>query len=193
MAKQLVTKMNTGKARFSYLTVITPKKAQNSDTEKYSVQLLIPKNDTETMKKMKQCFKNAIEVDKQNGNKLRGLVQIKTPWHDGDQPSPTGKSYGDAAKGCWVINVSTTNQPGLVDAQRTIDLNPSPLVWYSGIYGRANINFSAYNVNGNAGITAYLNHLQKLSDGPALSGAGAPDDAFDDGFMPDDDEDDLLI
>ncbi|WP_366512472.1 ssDNA-binding protein, partial [uncultured Acetobacterium sp.] len=36
---------------------------------------------------------------------------------------------------------------------------------YSGVYGRASINFYAFNTNGNKGIACNLNNLQKIKDG----------------------------
>ena len=58
---------------------------------------------------------------------------------------------------------------------------------YSGVYGRASINFYAFNSNGNKGIACGLNNLQKLRDGEPLGGRSrAEDDFADDGG---DDED----
>ena len=41
---------------------------------------------------------------------------------------------------------------------------------YSGVYGRASINFYAFNSNGNKGIACGLNNLQKIRDGEPLGG-----------------------
>ena len=59
---------------------------------------------------------------------------------------------------------------------------------YSGIYGRASINFYAFNTNGNKGIACGLNNLQKLRDGEPLGGKSRAEDDFSD----DDDDDDFL-
>ena len=61
------------------------------------------------------------------------------------------------------------------------------------LYGRASINLYAYNVNGNRGIAAGLNNLQKLADGDPLGGmASRPEDDFadldDEEFEADDDD-----
>ena len=50
--------------------------------------------------------------------------------------------------------------------------------FYSGVYGRASINFYAYNANGNKGIACGLNNLQKLRDGTPLGGKSRPEDDF---------------
>ena len=43
--------------------------------------------------------------------------------------------------------------------------------FYSGCYGRASVNFFAFNVGGNKGIACGLNNLQKLEDGERLGGS----------------------
>ena len=58
----------------------------------------------------------------------------------------------------------------------------------SQIYGRASINFYAFNTNGNKGIACGLNNLQKLRDGEPLGGKYRAEDDFSD----DDDDDDFL-
>ena len=52
--------------------------------------------------------------------------------------------------------------------------------FYSGCYGRASINFYAFNVSGNKGIAAGLNNLQKLEDGERLSGGSSAEEDFSD-------------
>ena len=73
----------------------------------------------------------------------------------------------------------------LVDADCQPILDTSEL--YSGIYGRASINFYAFNSNGNKGIACGLNNLQKLRDGEPLGGKSRAEDDF-----ADDDDDDFL-
>lgn len=177
------TKVTTGKVRASYLTVITPK-ANDSGAAKYSVALLIPKTDTETVRKIKEGIKNAIENDRSDKNHLKGVSNPKHPLHDGDGEKPNGGEYGPEAKGHWVLNASSMNKPGLVDINN--NLLPEPSEWYSGIYVRAAVNFYSYNRNGNKGIACGLNHLQKRADGEPLSGSGNPQAAFNDDYEDDD-------
>ena len=58
---------------------------------------------------------------------------------------------------------------------------------FGGIYGRASVNFYAFNSNGNRGIACGLNNLQKLRDGEPLGGKSRAEDDFSD-----DDDDDFL-
>jgi hypothetical protein len=67
-------------------------------------------------------------------------------------------------------------KPGIVDK----DLNPimSQDEFYSGCYGRASINFYAFNNAGNRGIACGLNNLQKLADGEPLAGGASAETDF---------------
>ena len=49
--------------------------------------------------------------------------------------------------------------------------------FYSGCYGRASINFYAFNVS-SKGIACGLNNLQKLADGEMLAGGSSAEDDF---------------
>ena len=178
------TKVITGKdTRFSYLIVNEPK-AINGGTPKYSVSLIIPKSDTLTIEKIKAAIKAAYEEGasklKGNGKSVPPLSAIKTPLREGSE-RPDDPAY----ENCYFINANSATKPGVVDADCQPILDTSEL--YSGIYGRASINFYAFNTNGNRGIACGLNNLQKLRDGEPLGGKSRAEDDF-----ADDDDDDFL-
>jgi hypothetical protein len=91
---------------------------------------------------------------------------------------PNGGEYGDECKGHYVLNASSKNKPGVVDAALQPIIEPTE--FYSGCYGRASLNFFAYNQAGNRGIGCGLNNLQKLADGEPLGGKSRPEDDFSD-------------
>ena len=74
------------------------------------------------------------------------------------------KSYANS----YFINANSGTAPGIVDADRNLILDNSEV--YSGVYGRASINFYVFNSNGNKGIACGLNNLQKIRDGEPLGG-----------------------
>lgn len=179
------TKVVTGEVRFSYLHVFEPHAIKPGQDAKYSVSLLIPKSDKKTLKKIKQ----AVEAAKAAGEstKFGGKIpaNLKTPLRDGDTERPDQEEYA----GHYFINANSTGKPGLVDA----DVNPimDSTELYSGCYGRASINFYAYNVSGNRGIACGLNNLQKLRDGDTLGGRSRAEDDFD-AVETEEEEDDFL-
>ena len=162
------TKVITGpKTRWSYANVWQPKSI-NGGTPKYSVSLIIPKSDTVTVNKIKSAIQAAYEEGesklKGNGKSVPSLKAIKTPLRDGDLERPDDDAY----KNSYFVNANSTTAPGIVDADRQPIIDTSEV--YSGVYGRASINFYAFNSNGNKGIACGLNNLQKISDGEPLGG-----------------------
>lgn len=98
---------------------------------------------------------------------------------DGDIEKPDDEAYANA----YFINANSATAPGVVDADRQPIIERSEV--YSGVYGRASINFYAFNVNGNKGIACGLNNLQKIRDGEPLGGKSSAESDF----ATDDDED----
>lgn len=159
------TKVITGKVRFSYLHVFEPQAAEGSDNKKYSASLIIPKSDTKTIAKIQAAIDLAIEEGKAKlGPKIP--KNLKTPLRDGDKDKDD-----EVYEGCMFVNANSNNKPGIVD--ENLDKIMSQDEIYSGCYGRAAINFYAYNVNGSKGIACGLNNLQKLEDGERLGGGGS--------------------
>lgn len=186
------TEVVTGKVRFSYLNVFTPRAGQDGGDPKYSVQLLIPKSDTATLGKINAAMKAAADAFRAKKGVASLPATPMTPLHDGDGTKPnSGEPYGPECKGCYVMSVSCSadQRPGVYDAFRQDILNPAEIK--SGDYGRAHINFYGYS-NKRKGIGAGLLAVQKLSDGDPLGGAVASASAFDDGFS-DGDSDAFLL
>lgn len=179
------TKVITGKnTRFSYLIVNEPKSI-NGGTPKYSVSLIIPKSDTVTVEKVQAAIQAAYNEGqsklKGNGKSVPALSVLKTPLRDGDTERPDDAAYANS----YFINANSATKPGVVDVDCQPILDTSEI--YSGIYGRASINFYAFNTNGNRGIACGLNNIQKLRDGEPLGGKSRAEDDFSD-----DDDDDFL-
>lgn len=169
-------KVITGpKTRWSYANVWEPKSI-NGGTPKYSVSLIIPKSDTKTVEKIQAAIQAAYEEGqgklKGNGRTVPALSVLKTPLRDGDTERPDDPAYADS----YFINANSASAPGIVDADRQPIIDRSEV--YSGVYGRASINFYAFNSNGNKGIACGLNNLQKIKDGEPLGGKSRAEDDF---------------
>lgn len=176
MAINNPTKVITGaNTRWSYANVWDPKSI-NGGAPKYSVSLIIPKDDTATVNKIKAAIQAAYEEGecklKGNGKAVPALKAIKTPLRDGDLERPDDAAYANS----YFINANSSTAPGIVDADRQPILERSEV--YSGVYGRASVNFYAFNTNGNRGIAVGLNNLQKIRDGEPLGGKICAEDDF---------------
>jgi len=178
---KVITGVNT---RWSYANVWDPKSIDGGKP-KYSVSLIIPKDDTATVNKIKAAIQAAYEEGqsklKGNGKTVPPLSAIKNPLRDGDLEKPDDEAYA----GCYFVNANSATAPGIVDADRQPIIERSEV--YSGVYGRASISFYAFNVNGNRGIACGLNNLQKIRDGEPLGGKTSAESDFatedDDDFL----------
>lgn len=169
---KVITGVNT---RWSYANVWDPKSI-NGGAPKFSVSLIIPKDDTATVNKIKAAIQSAYEEGqsklKGSGKTVPALSILKTPLRDGDLERPDDEAYA----GCYFVNANSASAPGIVDAGRQPIIDRSEV--YSGVYGRASINFYAFNSNGNKGIACGLNNLQKMKDGEPLGGKSRAEDDF---------------
>lgn len=161
-AKTVKTKFVTGKVRFSYAHVFQPAETPNG-TMKYSVSILIPKTDKDTVARFNKAFEDTKAA---NAAVWGGTVpkMLKGGLRDGDAEKDDATYAGH-----YFINANSNEKPGVVDA----DLNPimDQSEFYSGCYGRASITLYPYDTSGSKGIAAGLNNVQKLEDGDKLGGA----------------------
>ena len=161
--------------RWSYVNAWEAKSI-NGGTPKYSVSLIIPKSDVKTIAKVKAAIEAAYHDGesklKGNGKSVPPLTAIKTPLRDGDIERPDDPAYANA----YFMNANSNTAPGIVDADRQVILDHSEV--YSGVYGRASVNFYAFNSNGNKGIACSLNNLQKIRDGEHLGGKSSAEEDF---------------
>ena len=178
---KVVTGVNT---RWSYVNAWEPKSI-NGGTPKFSVSLIIPKSDTKTVAKIEAAIEAAYKEGeaklKGNSRTVPALSAIKTPLRDGDAERPDDPAYANS----YFMNANSNTAPGIVDADCQPILDRSEV--YSGVYGRASVNFYAFNSNGNRGIACSLNNLQKIRDGEHLGGKSSAEDDF-----ATDDEEDFL-
>lgn len=164
--------VTTGEVRLSYVHLFKPYAAMPGQEEKYSVTVLVPKTDADTMARINA----AIEAAKQKGitDKWNGQCPpiVPVPVYDGDGVRPSdGMPFGEECKGHWVFTASAKvdYQPEVVDRMCNPIINQSEV--YSGIYGRVNVTFFPYAFGAKKGVGCGLGPIQKLRDGEALGGS----------------------
>lgn len=179
------TKVVTGLVRFSYVNIFNSRSFQAGQDAKYSICLLIPKKDKELVKKLKAAIDEAVQegiASKWGGKKPASL---KLPLRDGDEERA---AEAPEYEHMYFLNANSTRKPGIVDKDLNEILDPEEV--YSGCWGRASINFYAFNTNGNRGVGVGLNNIQKIKDDEALGGVRASAETdFGDDFEVDEDDD----
>ena len=176
--KENSTKVVTGVVRLSYANVWEPASI-NGSKPKYSVSLIIPKDDKATVDAINRAVENAIKDGAAKfGGKIPPRGSLKLPLRDGDT-----ERDDEAYKGCYFVNANSTTAPQIVDRQVQPILDRGEI--YSGCYARVSVNFYAFNSNGNRGIACGLGNIQKIRDGEPLGGKTSAADDF--ATDPDDD------
>ena len=111
MANSNKTKVITGKnTRLSYFHGWEPVSI-NGSPERYSVSVLIPKDDTETVNAINNAVNTAIEEGiGKFGGKKPNKASLKLPLRDGDT-----ERNDEAYAGHWFINANSRTAPQIVD------------------------------------------------------------------------------
>jgi hypothetical protein len=177
----LITQTQKGSAhmispivRFSYANVFEPRQTPSGDM-KYSVACLLPKEDDKGVQEIKNAIQKAIDDGLSKNTFAKPHVRaLRLPLRDGDEE--TDNDGNPKYKGYWFFNANSANQPGLVGK----DLKPlmTKDEFYSGCWGRADVNFFPYNQAGNRGIGVGLNNLMKEKDDDRLDGRQSAETAF---------------
>ena len=172
MSKKVVT----GVVRLSYAHVWESAKIGENGKEKYSVSLIIPKSDTETLNKINQAIEEAIkEGVGKFGGKIPNRASLKLPLRDGEEKDDP------AYENSYFLNANSNTAPQIVDKNVEPILDRGECV--SGDYARVSLSFYAYNVNGNKGVAVGLGNIQVIRKGEPLGGKSNAQSDFNDDFI----------
>ena len=156
-------KVVTDEVRLCYPHFFEPFSGIEGAEAKYSTMFLIPKDDKETVTKIKAAIKvAATDGQKKFGSKWK---VNKNPLRDGDV-----EKESEEYKDMYFLNCSSKIKPQVYDSNSKPVDNPDDI--YGGVYGRLSINFYPFNTAGNMGVGIALNGFKKLKDGDPLSSRG---------------------
>lgn len=161
-------KCMTPKFRVSFPAVFEPKAFEGQEA-KYSVVMLFKKGEAD-LKAMRDAAHNV--MTEKWGPKEKWPKNLRSPFRDGDEKSDT-----EGYEGHVFVSASNKLKPGLVD-QRANPITDKE-AFYAGCYARATVIAFAYDTKGNKGVSFSLQNIQKLGDGPSLSGRKAASEEFD--------------
>ncbi len=176
------TKVRTGVVRVSYLNVFQAKLNDLNGKMEYSVQLLIDKNDKDTIARIDAATEAAI---KKKWGKKPASNKFKMPLRDGDtETKDDGSPLGPEYKGHYFMSIRTDQKPGVVDAKLIPITEPNEFV--SGDYAKVTMSGYGYEHKGNIGVGFGLHNLQKIRKGEPLGSRVAAEDDFDEEDSADD-------
>lgn len=177
MAKSKTVDITTNVGIISFPRVFpsTKTKKESDGSDLYDIQYLIPKSDREGCR-------NIMAAIKEVGIDAFGDPQYKKnriPLRDGDKEADNLASDNKTLNrdkyperlGHYFFNAKSGKPVGVYDAQRNLITEASDL--YGGCKAKIAVTFYAYNSNGNVGVGASLNGVQKIADGTPF-GSGRP-------------------
>ena len=178
-------KLMTPEFRGSYVHAFKPRAASKTSEPKFSIRVVIPKEDPFWKEVDEATEKVAIEEWGRVPRKLKRTI------HDGDdQDEDTEK---EEFFGCFYFTATSDTKPGVIDLKTGKTIIDASEV-YSGAYYMASVNVSTWeHEEGGKGVSIYLNNLAKVRDGEAFSGrASAAQDfaGYIDGDAGDENDDD---
>lgn len=162
-----VTKILLKKIRFGYEHVFEKSSANAKSEPKYSVEVLIPHSDKEQIKIMQDAIKLHSDDFAKNakGGKLPKDFEVR--FFDGDDDL----EYEHRA-GHMYFSAKSTQTPGIYGTQKDENGKPVPIGkgdFKGGDYGNVSIGVYTYK---EGGVAFFLNGLQKVKNGEAISGGG---------------------
>lgn len=165
--QQQQTRVKAPTALICFAYVWEPRANQDpTKAARYSVTLLWPK--TTDLSALKKAASNAAR--KKWGDKIPS--NLRSPFRDGD----VDRSDDPVFKGMLFTSARSKDKPGIVD--RMVHPITNPMDFYSGCMANVTVNAFAYDQAGNKGVSFALGNIQKVADGPRLTGQRPPDEDF---------------
>lgn len=190
-------RMTTGKVRLSFPYLFKPREREGQDP-KYTVMLIIPKSDTETVKRLRALEAKVLKEDAasvlgiKSGTPVLGQRGVAPSIIKDADEDGTAEDYPER-EGClyMTVNCNTDFPPQIVDRQRKKIEDQSEV--YSGVHARVSLRGFAYKRDEKKGVSFGLGNVQVYTgDGEPLGGGRSAEADFD--VIEDDDAagDDLL-
>lgn len=153
--------------RFSYVRVFEASAMTPGDEPKYSVSIIISKDNKEAIKTIEQAIKDAVaEGEKSKWGGKVPASKLKLPLRDGDEEKPEDEAYANS----FFLSAKSKLRPQVIDVKRQA-LNDET-EFYSGCYGHVTITVYPYtHPTGGKGVSCGLGNILKTNDGEPLGGA----------------------
>lgn len=159
------------RGRISYAHIFEPYAMQDGQEEKYSLCLLIDKEDSAQVDKVKTAIKEAIDEGVKKKWQGKKPARLKLPLRDGDDEKPDAPEYS----GMYFLNAnSAKRKPDVVlrykDPVTGKPVDGTPETVYSGCICNVSLSFYPFSASGNNGVAVGLGNVQKWEDGERLGG-----------------------
>lgn len=163
-------KVTTGIVRLVYPNLENPRPEDAEiDKNKYTVMVLIPKEDVATYEAMQEAI-NVAAIAKFK----KARPDLAYPIKDGDKKADKEGDPVPWYQGHWFLNLKSNNKPTILDPFKNKVTDASFIK--GGDWGRVRIAFSGYDQSGNRGVGSYVDVVQFARSGDPLGGGENLDD-----------------
>lgn len=164
-------KVTTGVVRIVYPNLDQPRPEDAEiDAGKYTVLVLIPKEDTSTLKAMDA----AIEYAKTKKFPKMVPKTLLLPLKDGDEKFDKEGNPVEWYAGNYYLNLKSNNSPKIIDPFKNAIEDASFIK--GGDWCKVRIAFSGYDMAGNKGVGSYVDVVQFVRAGDPLGNSDTLDD-----------------
>ena len=157
--KNRKTEVVTGKVILNYPKLFESYSYDGKSAPRYSVQILIPEEEVETLENIQAAIDAAVEIGKEREGEAFDSPDLKLPLRNGNEEHPFDELYQNTV----FFNATAKIQPNVCDENGN-----EMLGWHddvqSGDYARVYINFTPYSFDDNKGVTCTLYAAQILSE-----------------------------
>ena len=172
----MATELTLTNVRLNYLHVFEPKLNNISKKEEYAATILLPKSDTENVRRLNTALKDEKRA-KWDDDIPEGLeIWIKDGDTDNKKRERKGKKPVKCNEGMYVLQPTSQEPVAVVDRGLNRIITPGKIK--NGDYFNISINVHAYDNKFGEGITFYLNTIQFFKVGEALGRSVSPEDVF---------------
>lgn len=172
----MATRVVTGKVRLSFPHLFEAQQVNGEGEPKYSVMILIPKDDTATLEAIDAAQAEAAEIGK--NTKFGGKVpaNLASIIKDGDEDG-TAEDYPERAGHIYMtVSSSQKFRPGVVDRNVNDIVDQSEV--YSGVFAKVSMTAFPYTFGSKKGVSFGLNNVQVLGGGDSLGGGKRASEEF---------------
>ena len=151
--------------KIAYVHLATPHSVPGTTNPKYSVVCIIPANDPRVAE-IQGILQAKVQEKWPTGAPPRLFMALKS----GDETFPGDPNFA----GTMILSASSKESVPTADANAVPTL---PDIFYSGCTAKVYVNFYSYDTV-NKGVSAGLNGVQFVADGPRMDGRPSPEQMF---------------
>lgn len=178
--KNTATRVKTAEVRLMYCHLDEPQAFDESQKAKYSVSMIIKKDDKDTLGQIKKNYEEAVQkgIEKYGQGFSKNVTPMVRPQGSNNGlliDSDQDDRYMDDAdfKGTYILSAKAINKPMCVakeTGRKSLEGDELKEIIYSGCYGKVLFNFYPFNAGINKGVACGLDSVMKTRDGESLGG-----------------------